>query len=277
MGAESRREVNYLMSDFKYIVETKNLVKRFGDAIALKGVNFKVRNNEIVGLVGDNGAGKSTLVKIIAGVYAPDEGEILIKGQAFRRLTPQKAYELGIVLVHQERTLSENHTIWRNIFMGRELTGPFGFLRIKEMRDAATKLLKEIGLKAMSADTPVKYLSGGYKQGVQIARALCFEADLVILDEPTIQLSISEVQRVLEYVLELKKRGKSCIFISHNIYHVYPVADRFVLLDRGKIVAEFMKADLTPEDLSHIMVSIARTGKIPVEYEKINLIRGGQE
>ncbi len=260
------------MSEEKCIVETVNLVKRFGDVIALKGVNFKVRANEIVGLVGDNGAGKSTLVKILAGVYAPSEGEIVIKGQRFRRLTPRKAYELGIVLVHQERTLSENHTIWRNIFMGRELTGPLGFLRISEMRNRAQKLLKEIGLKTIPSDFPVKYLSGGYKQGVQITRALCFEADLVILDEPTIQLSLAEVQRVLEYVKELKKRGKSSIFISHNIYHVYPVADRFVILDRGKIVGEFYKKDLTPEDLSHIMISIARTGKVPSEYKEINLV-----
>lgn len=261
---------------YEYIIETRNLVKRFGSVVALKGVNFKVRNNEIVGLVGDNGAGKSTLVKTIFGIYAPDEGEIYVKGKRFRRLTPQKAYELGIVLVHQERTLSENHSIWRNIFMGRELTGPLGFLKVKEMRSIAEKLLaSEIGLGAVPVDMPVKYLSGGYKQGVQIARALCFEADLVILDEPTIQLSLSEVQRVLDYVRELKREGKSCIFITHNIYHVYPVADRFVILDRGRIVAEFMKADLTPEDLTHIMVSIARTGKIPKEYESINLVSTG--
>ena len=260
------------MPEEKYIVETVNLIKRFGDVVALKGVNFKVRVNEIVGLVGDNGAGKSTLVKILAGVYAPTEGEIIIKGQRFKRLTPRKAYELGIVLVHQERTLSENHTIWRNIFMGRELTGPLGFLKISEMRERAQKLLKEIGLKAIPPDFPVKYLSGGYKQGVQITRALCFEADLVILDEPTIQLSLAEVQRVLEYVRELKKRGKSSIFISHNIYHVYPVADKFVILDRGRIVGEFLKKDLTPDDLSHIMISIARTGRVPPEYREINLI-----
>ena len=256
----------------EYIVETVNLVKRFGDVVALKGVNFKVRVNEIVGLVGDNGAGKSTLVKTIAGVYAPTEGEIIIKGQRFRRLTPKKVYELGIVLIHQERTLSENHTIWRNIFMGRELTWPLGFLRIREMRERAQKLFSEIELKGISPDFPVKYLSGGYKQGVQITRALCFEADLVMLDEPTIQLSLAEVQRVLEYVRKLKERGKSGIFITHNIYHVYPVADRFVILDRGKIVAEFLKRDVTLDDLSHIMISIARMRRVPPEYREINLI-----
>ena len=256
----------------EYLVYTKNLVKRFGDVVALKGINFKVNYNEVVGLVGDNGAGKSTLAKILAGIYVPDEGEIYIKGQRFRRLTPQKARELGIELVHQERTLAEDHPIWRNIFMGREITGPLGFLRIREMRMASEKLLNEIGLRAISADTPVKFLSGGYKQGVQIVRAVQFEADLVILDEPTIQLSISEVHRVLDYVRELKKRGRSCVFITHNIYHVYPVADRFTILDRGRIVAEFRKADLSIEDLSHILVSVARTGRIPEKYEKINLL-----
>ncbi|RLE57435.1 MAG: sugar ABC transporter ATP-binding protein [Thermoprotei archaeon] len=261
-----------MVRESEYLVFTKNLVKRFGDVVALKGVNFRVGYNEVVGLVGDNGAGKSTLAKILAGIYVPDEGEIYVKGQRFRRLTPQKARELGIELVHQERTLAEDHPIWRNIFMGREITGPLGFLRIKEMKAAAEKLLNEIGLKAIPPDTPVKFLSGGYKQGVQIARAVQFEADLVILDEPTIQLSISEVHRVLEYVHGLKKRGKSCVFITHNIYHVYPVADRFVIIDRGKIVAEFRKVDVTPEDLTHILVSIARTGTIPEKYEKINLL-----
>ena len=210
--------------NYEYIVETRNITKRFGNVVALKNVNFRVGKNEIVGLVGDNGAGKSTLMKIIFGIYAPDEGEIIVKGMKFKRLTPRKAYELGIILVHQERTLCENHPIWRNVFMGRELTNRLGFLKIKDMKELAYKRLAELALTKMPVDTTVKYLSGGYKQGVQISRALLFEADLVILDEPTVQLSLAEVHRVLDYVRRLKQRGKSCIFISHNIYHVYPVA-----------------------------------------------------
>ncbi|MCD6300589.1 MAG: sugar ABC transporter ATP-binding protein [Staphylothermus sp.] len=257
----------------KNIVEMHNIVKKFGAVVALKGVDFYVRENEIVGLVGDNGAGKSTLVKILFGIHASDEGEIIIKGKKYKRLTPKKAYELGIVLIHQERTLCENHPIWRNVFMGRELTNRFGFLKIKEMKELAYKSLAALELTKMPVDTPVKYLSGGYKQGVQISRAFTFEADLVILDEPTVALSLAEVQKVLDYVRELKRKGKSAIFISHNIYHVYPVVDRFVILNRGEVVAEFYKKDLTPEDLSEIMISIARTGKVPKEYEELNLYK----
>lgn len=262
------------------IVEMRNIVKRFGAVIALRGVNFNVRENEVVGVVGDNGAGKSTLMKILFGIYAPDEGEIIVKGRKFKRLTPRLAYSLGIILIHQERTLSSNHTIWRNIFMGREITNKLGFLKIREMKELSYNSLKLLGLTKMPVDTPVRYLSGGYAQGVQISRALAFEADLVIMDEPTTALSIAGAQRVLEYISELKKRGKSAVIISHNIQHVYPVADRFVILDRGKVVAEFYKRELTPEDLSEIMMSIARTGKIPEKYSHIaqsmGVLRGGE-
>jgi len=257
----------------KYIVETKNLVKRFGDVIALRGVNFRVGYNEVVGLVGDNGAGKSTLVKIITGTYPPDEGEIYIKGIRFRRLTPRKARELGIEIVHQERTIAENQSLWRNVFMGRELRGPLGFLKIDEMKEATTKLLREMGFKAdVSPERPAKTLSGGYKQGVQISRAFYFKADLIILDEPTVQLSLKEVNRVLEFVKMLKKEGKSCIFISHNIYHVYPVADKITILDKGRIVAEFRKEDLTIDDLSEVLMEVAETGDVPERFKKISAI-----
>jgi len=257
----------------KYIVETKNLVKRFGDVIALRGVNFRVGYNEVVGLVGDNGAGKSTLVKIITGTYPPDEGEIYIKGIRFRRLTPRKARELGIEIVHQERTIAENQSLWRNVFMGRELRGPLGFLKIDEMKEATTKLLREMGFKAdVSPERPAKTLSGGYKQGVQISRAFYFKADLIILDEPTVQLSLKEVNRVLEFVKMLKKEGKSCIFISHNIYHVYPVADKITILDKGRVVAEFRKEDLTIDDLSEVLMEVAETGDVPERFKKISAI-----
>ena len=263
-----------MIVESKYLVETRNLVKRFGDVIALRNVNFKIGYNEVVGLVGDNGAGKSTLVKTITGTYAPDSGEIYIKGMKFKRLTPQKARELGIEIVHQERTIAESQPIWRNVFMGREITGPLGFLRIEEMKKATMRLIKEMGFKSevIYPEKLARTLSGGYKQGVQIARALYFKADLIILDEPTIQLSLSEVSRVLDFVKDLKNRGKSCIFISHNIYHVYPVADRFVIMDRGRIVAEFRKRDLSIGDLSNILVTIARTGDIPAEYREINIV-----
>ncbi|GAB6100831.1 ATP-binding cassette domain-containing protein [Thermococcus atlanticus] len=265
-------------SKHDYVIYAKNITKRFGNIIALNNVTFKVRKNEIVGVVGDNGAGKSTLMKILFGIHKPDSGELYIKGKLYNNLTPKKAYELGIVLIHQERTLCSHHSVWRNIFMAREITNRWGFLKINEMRKRSENALKELGLtsRISSVDTPVNYLSGGYQQGVQISRALVFDADVVILDEPTNALSLKEVQKVLEYIRQLKERGKSGIMISHNVYHVYPVVDRFVILNKGSIVGEFQKKDLDIEDLSHIMLSIAETGRIPPEYSNLNLAENSE-
>jgi len=241
----------------------ENIRKSFGEVVALDGVNFTVGYNEVVGLIGDNGAGKSTLIKILAGVYRPDEGKIFIRGEEIRNLSVRKVRESKIEVVYQERALGEQQSIWRNIFMGREITR-LGFLQIEEERAQAEKVMREIGFRALglTPDSIVKTLSGGEKQGVAIGRALHFDVDLIILDEPTIALSISEVGKVLDYVAEIKKKGKSAIFITHNIYHVYPVADRFVILDRGRTVAEFKKEDVSLEELIGKLSLIARTGKL---------------
>jgi simple sugar transport system ATP-binding protein len=246
-----------------YLAEMRNIRKSFGEVVALDGVNFAVGYNEVVGLIGDNGAGKSTLIKILSGVHRPDEGKISIRGVEIRKLDVRKIRELKIEVVYQERALGEQQSIWRNIFMGREVT-KLGFLRIEEERGQAEKVMRDIGFRALglTPDSTVKTLSGGEKQGVAIGRALHFDADLIILDEPTIALSISEVQKVLNYVGEIKKKGKSAIFITHNIYHVYPVADRFVILDRGRTVAEFKKEDVSLEDLIGKLSLVARTGKL---------------
>jgi simple sugar transport system ATP-binding protein len=241
----------------------ENIRKSFGEVVALDGVNFTVGYNEVVGLIGDNGAGKSTLIKVLVGVHRPDEGKIFIRGEEIRQLSVRKARELKIEVVYQERALGEQQSIWRNIFMGREITR-LGFLRIEEEREQAEKVMREIGFRALglTPDSIVKTLSGGEKQGVTIGRALHFEVDLIILDEPTIALSISEVAKVLDYVAEIKRKGKSAIFITHNIYHVHPVADRFVILDRGRTVAEFKKQDVSLEELMGKLSLIARTGKL---------------
>jgi len=246
-----------------YLVNMENIRKSFGEVDALNGVNFAVGYNEVVGLIGDNGAGKSTLIKILAGVHRPDEGKIFIRGEEIRKLSVRKVRELKIEVVYQERALGEQQSIWRNIFMGREITR-LGFLEIEEQKRQADKVMKDIGFRALglSPDSIVKTLSGGEKQGVAIGRALHFEVDLIILDEPTIALSISEVAKVLDYVAEIKRKGKSAIFITHNIYHVYPVADRFVILDRGRTVAEFNKQEVSLEGLMGKLSLIARTGRL---------------
>lgn len=242
-----------------------DIQKSFGKVKVLKGIDFEVSDNEIVGLVGDNGAGKSTLIKILTGVHQPDGGEIYYKGEKITIHSVERSRKLGIETVYQERALSEQQTMWRNIFMGREITDGFGFLRIEEEKTETEKILREqMGFtsKAITTDSIVKSLSGGEKQGIAIGRALYFNADLIILDEPTMGLSLAETRKVLEFVKGIRERGKSAIFISHNIYYVYPVADRFVILDRGSIAGEFLKTEISQDDLVEKMVKLAKTGKI---------------
>lgn len=199
-------------------------------------------NNEIVALVGDNGAGKSTLIKIITGVHPTTTGSIIYKGKKLTRHSVKKSRKLGIETVYQERALADQQTMWRNMFAGREITNALGLLKIQQQKKETEHLLRtHIGFtsKAITVDSEVLSLSGGEKQGIAIGRALYFNADLIILDEPTMGLSLSETNKLLDFVLEIKDKGKSVIFISHNIYHVYSVSDRFVILDRGKIQGNF--------------------------------------
>lgn len=239
--------------------------KSFGEVDVLTGVEFEVGTNEIVGLVGDNGAGKSTLIKIITGVHPPTSGDIYFKGEKITMHSVRESRKLGIETVYQERALADQQALWRNVFAGRELTDRFGFLKVKQQKQETDKLIREhLGFtsKAITTDSMVLSLSGGEKQGVAIGRALYFEADLIILDEPTMGLSLSETRKVLDFVGNIKGKGKSAIFISHNIYYIYPVADRFVILDRGKIAGKFLKKDISQDDLVEKMVQLARTGKL---------------
>lgn len=248
-----------------YLVQMIDIHKFFGKIHALRGVNFNVGYNEVVALVGDNGAGKSTLIKILSGVYSWDKGKLYIRGKEInkREYSVQKARELGIEAVYQEQALAEKQCLWRNIFMGRELTTRLGFLRITEMKRETEKLMRKyIGFRslAVTPDSTVSTLSGGERQGVAIARGLFFKADLIILDEPTMALSLSEVKKVMDFVKKIKEEKKSCIFITHNIHHVYGVADRFVILDRGKVVGEFEKEGTTIEKIIDKMVSAVARG-----------------
>lgn len=247
------------------LLSMSNIYKSFGEVEVLTNVDFEVGSNEIIGLVGDNGAGKSTLIKIITGVHPPSSGEIYYKGERITRQSVKRSRELGIETVYQERALADQQALWRNVFAGRELTHKFGFLKVKQQK-AETKLLirEHMGFtsEAIATDSMVLSLSGGEKQGIAIGRALYFEADLIILDEPTMGLSLSETRKVLDFVHSIKEQGKSAIFISHNIYYVYPVADRFVILDRGNVAGEFLKKDISQEELVEKMVQLARTGKL---------------
>lgn len=241
-------------------LELKNISKTFGKVSALDRVSFYIKGEpEIVALIGDNGAGKSTLIKIISGVHAPDSGEIYIRGEKVDHWSVTKARAAGIETVYQDRALVLQQTIARNIFMGRERTGFLGFVKGRLQFAEADRLMRTIGFtsKVFASNSVVAKLSGGERQGVAIARALYFEADLMILDEPTTALSLTESEKVFDFVHRAKEGGTSCIFISHNIYHAYDVAERFVVLDRGKVVLETDREHTTAEQLVKDMQEIA--------------------
>ena len=252
--------------DTSDLLTLSRISKTFGEVTALRDVDFHVGKNEIVGLLGDNGAGKSTLIKIITGYHHPDPGgEIFFKGKRIDNLSVAKARDLGIETVYQEKALADKQALWRNIFMGREMTTALGVLKIRRMREETRRLMVEtMGFTsaAVVPDTLVRTLSGGERQGVAIVRALYFQAELIILDEPTMGLSVSETRKALDFVRGIKRAGKSCIFIDHNIFHVYPVVDRLVVLDRGHVAGEFVQHAVTLDELTHKLQEVARTGSL---------------
>ena len=234
-----------------YIIELKNVTKSFGNVNAVDGISFGVRPAEVVGLIGDNGAGKSTLIKILSGVHQPDSGQILVRGREVSNWNAARSRDAGIETVYQDRALAPQQTITRNIFMGREIKNRFGVIKVNTQFEEANRLMREIGFtsKVFDPDSPVATLSGGERQGVAIARALYFDADLIVLDEPTTALSLVETAKVFGFVRNVRERGRSIIFIGHNIYHVYDIADRFVVLDRGRVVMTADKAEIASAEV----------------------------
>ncbi len=248
------------------LLKMEHISKSFGEVKSLVDVDFEIYPGEVVGLLGDNGAGKSTLIKIITGYHRPDPGgTIYWRGQKVEHLTVEKSRKLGVETVYQERALADEQTIWRNIFMGREITKALGILDVGKMKSETQNLMNQMmgfTSTAVTPDNVVRTMSGGERQGIAITRALYFQAELIILDEPTMGLSLSETKKVLEFVGNIKKANKSCIFIDHNIFHVYPVADRIVVLDRGHIAGQFMKGDLSLEELIDRLYLVAQTGNL---------------
>jgi len=247
------------------LIEMKGIVKNFGRVYALKGVDFSVGENEVVGLLGDNGAGKSTLIKVLVGLHQPDKGEVYFEGKKVSFSSPRDARNYGIETVYQDLALIPLISISRNFFLGREpvsRVGLFNILRKKEMDEIAREVLEDIGVKVRSVDEAVSFLSGGERQAIAIGRAIHFGAKLLILDEPTAALSIKETRKVLDLILEAKEKGLSVVFITHNIYHVYEVADKLTLLEHGKKVGDFVKKDVTPEEIIDIIAREAVEGMI---------------
>jgi simple sugar transport system ATP-binding protein len=243
------------------LIRMEHINKFFGRVQALNDVTFTVRRNEIVGLLGDNGAGKSTLIKILSGALTADSGEIYIKGQRAIIRNTTDAIRYGIETIYQDSALVPQLSIARNLFLGREpLTGPGIFNRMDQrmMNEVASRLLKQVGItKPIPPTTPVSALSGGERQAVAIARAMHFESDVIVLDEPTNNLGVEETQGVLRFVRNARDSGHSCIFIAHNIYHVFQVVDRIVVLRRGRKIADDIDPKQTTiEEVEHIITGM---------------------
>jgi simple sugar transport system ATP-binding protein len=232
------------------LVEMRNIEKFYGRIHALRNVNLSIRRGEIVGLLGDNGAGKSTLIKVLSGAVPYTSGKILMNGREVVLKSTNDAIDAGIETIYQDSALVTQLSIARNLFLGRELRrGPAFLDRMDDarMNQVAADLLKRVGIsKNIPPTTPIGSLSGGERQAVAIARAMYFDSDLIILDEPTNNLGVAETQGVLRFVREARDTGHSCIFIAHNIHHVFQVVDRMVVMRRGTVVAD----DLSPKTSS---------------------------
>jgi len=242
------------------LVRMVNISKSYGLVEALRGVNFTVYEKEIVGLLGDNGAGKSTLIKILSGAVSATTGEIYLRGRKVDIRTTMDAIAHGIETIYQDSALVNELSIARNLFLGREPVKRPRFLdRLDNAKMSAVTrdLLKQVGItKDIPPSTPVSAISGGERQAVAIARALYFKSDLIILDEPTNNLGVEETRGVLRFVRSARDSGHSCIFIAHNIHHVFQVVNRIVVLRRGELVAD----DIDPKQTSIEAVERIITG-----------------
>ncbi|MBE2184510.1 MAG: sugar ABC transporter ATP-binding protein [Anaerolineae bacterium] len=253
------------------LVEMRGIVKQFGSVEALRGVDFRVDQQEIVGLLGDNGAGKSTLIKILTGVHTPTHGQILFEGNPVTIDSPHAARELGIETVYQDLALVPLMSIARNFWLGQEITrrfGPFSRLDHKAMAQSTKTALLDIGINIRNPDEAVAMMSGGERQSIAIGRAVHFGKKLLILDEPTSALSVKQTGEVLKYTHRAKERGLSVIFITHNIAHVHEVADRFTIIRGGRKIGDFYKHEVSEMEVANMVM----TGAVP---ERLRL--GGQD
>jgi simple sugar transport system ATP-binding protein len=261
-----KQGANGVSSDFVDIVRMEGVQKYFGAVQALRDVNLRVGRNEIVGLIGDNGAGKSTLIKVMTGVLPPSAGRIFIRDRAIdpADYSVRMAHDLAIETVYQDRSLADKQPLWRNFFVGRQIVNRFGFIDIKKQKAIAEDILmSSIGFRGagISVDSTVAQLSGGERQGIAIGRAMHYDADLIVLDEPTAALAVKEVRKVLDFVRKIRDSGRACVYIEHNLAHVHEVADRLVVLDRGAVVAEIRPEDMTVAELTDFLIGLQQEGQ----------------
>lgn len=234
------------------ILELRGVSKHFGGVQALKDVDLSLHRGEVVALVGDNGAGKTTLVKVISGVQRPDTGDTWVRGERVRLDTPRAAASAGIHAVYQDLSLCDNLDAVRNLFLGHEHVGRWWLgkpTKRHRMEVEARAVLDSLAVKIRSLNTPVGGLSGGQRQGIAICRALISDPSLVLLDEPTAALGVSQRAEVLDLILRLKEQNRAVLVISHDLKDVQEVADRVIVMRLGAKVAEFTRGSYTSSEL----------------------------
>jgi len=254
-------------------VELRSVSKYFGSVIALKDVSFDVCPGEVHCLLGDNGAGKSTLIKVLSGVYAPDEGEILVAGKPVQFASPKDTRDSGIATVYQDLALVPLMSVARNFFLGREplkKTGPINLFDVEFANRTAYDELSAMGIQLRDPEQPVGTLSGGERQCLAIARAVYFGAKVLILDEPTSALGVHQASVVLKLIVQSKARGIGVIFISHNVHHAYVVGDRFTLLKRGKSTGTYLKDEISRDHLLRLMAGGKELVDLEAELAKLD-------
>jgi ABC-type sugar transport system ATPase subunit len=241
------------------LLKVENLTKRFGGLVAVDRVSMEVYPAEVVGLVGDNGAGKSTLIKMISGVHPPDEGQIFFNHQPVQISSPREARDMGIETIYQDLALAENMNAGDNIFMGRELVhsylaGLVKFVDRESMAEQSDRVLRRLDIRLPSLLEKIRNLSGGQRQAVAIARAVYWEAKLMIMDEPTAALGVAEQRKVHELVRTLRSQRVPVVIISHNLGDIFAVSDRIVVMRRGRKVGERLAKETTAEEIVSLMV-----------------------
>lgn len=255
--------------NIKPLIETKNLVKKFGGFTALNGVSLTVYPGEVHALLGDNGAGKSTLIKTLSGVHPPTSGEILLSGNKVEFNSPRDASEAGIGTVYQDLALNGLSSVTRNFFLGRELTigpRPMGLLKLKEMNEIACAEMAKIGITISDPEQPVGTMSGGQRQTLAIARAIYFGAKVLILDEPTSALGQRQQMEVLKTIKRVQKLGNiAIILITHNEIHARLIADRFTFLSLGEVIGHGIASELQGDDIKRLMSGGAELGDLEQE------------
>ncbi|MDZ5449181.1 MULTISPECIES: ATP-binding cassette domain-containing protein [Labrys] len=240
------------------LLDIRDVSKHFGGVTALNGVSLQLNAGEVVALAGDNGAGKSTLIKTISGVYQADGGEIRLKGEVVKFATPEAARGHGIETIYQDLALADNLSIGANIFLGREpMTKAFGFLPVldrQKMAKAAQETMAQLDFHVTRLDAPVGNFSGGQRQAVAIGRAVYWNAQVLIMDEPTAALGVPEQRKVVSLIQTLKAQGRGIIFISHNLQDIFAVSDRIVVLRRGTLAGERKIAETNHDEIVKLMV-----------------------